>query len=136
MSLAATESPDSSIVNVAVRSLVFGLIAFGAMSVYAGSVDSAGELITSAFFALFGFIFLITQYFQLVRHHPRRLEWPGDDGGRVRVGLDGIGSAVNDTTRELGGTLGVAILGSVFSSIFAARFLPARAVENPDLLPA
>ena len=88
--------------------------------------------ITSAFFALFGFIFFLTQYFQQVRHHPRRLERPGDDGGRVRVGLDGIGSAVNDTTRELGGTLGVAIVGS----IFAARFLPARAVENPDLLPA
>ena len=30
----------------------------------------------------------------------------------------GIGSAVNDTTRELGGTLGVAIIGSVFSSVY------------------
>ena len=30
----------------------------------------------------------------------------------------GIGSAVNDTTRELGGTLGVAIIGSVFSSLY------------------
>ena len=33
----------------------------------------------------------------------------------------GVGSAVNDTTRELGGTLGVAIVGSVFSSIYAGR---------------
>jgi EmrB/QacA subfamily drug resistance transporter len=33
----------------------------------------------------------------------------------------GVGSAVNDTTRELGGTLGVAIVGSVFSSIYASR---------------
>ena len=32
----------------------------------------------------------------------------------------GIGSAVNDTTRELGGTLGVAVIGSVFSSIYAS----------------
>jgi hypothetical protein len=30
----------------------------------------------------------------------------------------GIGSAVNDTTRELGGTLGVAVIGSVFSSLY------------------
>lgn len=33
----------------------------------------------------------------------------------------GVGSAVNDTARELGGTLGVAIVGSVFSSVYAAR---------------
>ena len=31
----------------------------------------------------------------------------------------GVGSAVNDATRELGGTLGVAVVGSVFSSVFA-----------------
>ena len=33
----------------------------------------------------------------------------------------GVGSAVNDTTREIGGALGVAILGSIFSSGYAAR---------------
>lgn len=33
----------------------------------------------------------------------------------------GVGSAVNDTTREVGGALGVAVLGSVLSSIFAGR---------------
>jgi EmrB/QacA subfamily drug resistance transporter len=44
----------------------------------------------------------------------------------------GVGSAVNDATRELGGTLGVAVVGSVFSSVYAAhladsagRLLPA-----------
>jgi hypothetical protein len=30
----------------------------------------------------------------------------------------GAGAAVNETTRELGGTLGVALIGSVFSSLF------------------
>ena len=30
----------------------------------------------------------------------------------------GVGSAVNDTTREIGGTLGVAVVGSVFASVF------------------
>jgi EmrB/QacA subfamily drug resistance transporter len=33
----------------------------------------------------------------------------------------GIGSAVNDATRELGSTLGVAIVGSLFSSVFGAH---------------
>ena len=33
----------------------------------------------------------------------------------------GVGSAVNDTTRSLGGALGVAVMGSVASSIFASR---------------
>jgi len=37
-----------------------------------------------------------------------------------------IGSAVNDTTRELGGALGVAVVGSLMASIYADR-LPAGA---------
>ena len=155
--------------------------------------SAASVSITSAFFALFGFIFLITQYFQLVRGYgpleagvrtlpvafsiaiasvvsPKLVELFGTTNV-VRVGLAllsasfvwialrsevdtayleivgqmvflgagmgattapatesimgslsvekaGIGSAVNDTTRELGGTLGVAIIGSVFSSVY------------------
>jgi len=35
----------------------------------------------------------------------------------------GVGSAVNDATRELGATLGVAVIGSVFSSVFGARLV-------------
>ena len=37
----------------------------------------------------------------------------------------GAGSAVNDTTRELGGTLGVAIIGSVMSSAYGSHVLSA-----------
>ena len=33
----------------------------------------------------------------------------------------GVGSAVNDATRELGGTLGVAVVGSIFSSVYASH---------------
>ena len=33
----------------------------------------------------------------------------------------GVGSAVNDTARELGSTLGVAIVGSLFASVYAGR---------------
>ena len=155
--------------------------------------SAASVSVTSAFFALFGFIFLITQYFQLVKSYtplqagvrtlpvaaaiavasivaPRIVERIGTARvvaaglalmaiGFMWIGLSaevdtsylviagqmvvlgtglgmttapatesimgslspdkaGIGSAVNDTTRELGGTLGVAIVGSVFSSLY------------------
>ena len=39
----------------------------------------------------------------------------------------GVGSAVNDTTRELGGTLGVAVVGSVFASFYGAALVDALA---------
>jgi hypothetical protein len=41
--------------------------------------------------------------------------------GSLSADKAGVGSAVNDTTRELGGTLGVAIVGSVFSSVYSGR---------------
>jgi EmrB/QacA subfamily drug resistance transporter len=154
---------------------------------------AASLSITAAFFALFGFIFLITQYFQLVRSYgpleagvrtlpvaftigisstiaPRIVQRAGTTAvvrtglllfaaGLAWVGLRaglhtsyleiagqmvflgsgmglstapatesimgslsrekaGVGSAVNDTTRELGSTLGVAVIGSIFSSVY------------------
>ena len=154
--------------------------------------SAASVAITSAFFALFGFIFLVTQYFQFVRGYgpleagvrtipvaasiaiaavfaPKLVArfgttnvvtaglllmatafaWISTDGvdtsyaqivgqmillglglgsttapatesimGSLDVDKAGVGSAVNDTTRELGGTLGVAIIGSVFNSLY------------------
>jgi hypothetical protein len=49
--------------------------------------------------------------------------------GVVPKAKAGVGSAVNDATRLLGGTLGVAVIGSVYASIYASRLtatLPAR----------
>ena len=40
--------------------------------------------------------------------------------GAVQTEKAGVGSAVNDATREVGGTLGVAVIGSVFASLYAA----------------
>ncbi len=40
--------------------------------------------------------------------------------GSLPLEKAGVGSAVNDTTREVGGALGVAILGSVMSSVYAS----------------
>lgn len=157
--------------------------------------SAASGSVTVAFFALFGFIFLVTQYFQLIRGYgtlstgvrilPVALTIAiGSVGGAalaVRVGTRstvmagltllatafgwialspafvpygvivgqmvvmglglgltstpatesilsvlppakaGIGSAVNDATRETGGTLGVAVLGSIFTSLYAGH---------------
>ncbi|GAB2715476.1 MFS transporter [Nocardia thraciensis] len=41
--------------------------------------------------------------------------------GSVPEAEAGAGSAVNDTTREVGGTLGVAVLGSIMTSIYSER---------------
>lgn len=156
----------------------------------------AAGMIAVAFFALFGFIFLITQFFQAVmgytplqagirtlpfalvvaalspvamvaahRFGPRVVAVSGAvlmaagfgvveltdrnstyfgliiwsmmlmaaglaliSGPCTQVIMDaltpeqaGAGSAVNDTTREIGGTLGVAVLGSVMTSVYTAN---------------
>jgi hypothetical protein len=155
--------------------------------------SAASAAVTVAFFALFGFIFLVTQYFQFVRGFgalstgvriipvatslaigsvtgvvlatrigtrtvvTSGLVLLGCSFGwialsttfmpyhlivaqMVLMGLGlglttspatesilsvlppakaGVGSAVNDATREAGGTLGVAVLGSIFTSLYA-----------------
>ena len=155
--------------------------------------SAASASVTVAFFALFGFIFLVTQYFQFLRGFgtlstgvrilpvavtialgsvggvvlagrigtrpvvtagltllassfgwialsPTFMPYDRIVGQMVLMGLGlglttapatesilsvlppakaGVGSAVNDATRELGGTLGVAVLGSVFTSLYA-----------------
>lgn len=157
---------------------------------------AASASITFAFFAMFGFIFLITQYFQFVQGYEpfgaglrilpfalcvgitsilgARLAvafgtkvvvaggllllaagfaWTSTAGadtpywvialqmvamgsglgltstpateaimGVVPAAKAGIGSAVNDATRELGGTLGVAVIGSVSLSLYRDAF--------------
>jgi len=163
------------------------------LSVFANRRFSGGSLsVTAGYLTLFGFIFVITQYFQFVKGYtafgtgvrllpvatsialasvigPRLaarigttpvvagglavfaagLAWassvsevtsygeiavqmvllggglgfttaPATESimGSLSVDKAGVGSAVNDTTRELGGTLGVAIVGSVFASVY------------------
>jgi EmrB/QacA subfamily drug resistance transporter len=154
--------------------------------------SAASGAVTVAFFALFGFIFLITQYFQFIRGYgtlstgvrilpvaitiaigsvlgatlaarlgtriivftglllfgsafawiavsPTDVPYLRIVGQMVLMGIGlgltstpatesilsvlspakaGVGSAVNDATREAGGTLGVAVIGSVFTSIY------------------
>lgn len=166
--------------------------------------SAASGAVTVAFFALFGFIFLITQFFQLlqgygpletgVRILPVALSiavgsvlgtrvavtrlgtkavvcvgllmlaaaffWvtridtdvhylevaaqmvllggglglttaPATDSimGVVRPEQAGAGSAVNDATRQIGGTLGVAVLGSIFSTLYIGRLADSAALR-------
>jgi EmrB/QacA subfamily drug resistance transporter len=173
------------------------------VSVFANRRFSGGSLaVTAGFLTLFGFIFVITQYFQFIKAYsafetgvrllpvaisiavasivgPRivqrigttavvvaglsifaaGLAWastvdastsyaiiaaqmvllggglglttaPATESimGSLSADKAGVGSAVNDTTRELGGTLGVAIVGSVFASIYSGRLASDSAV--------
>ena len=44
--------------------------------------------------------------------------------GSLPLAKAGVGSAVNDTTRQVGGALGVAIVGSVLSSVYGSQDRP------------
>jgi EmrB/QacA subfamily drug resistance transporter len=164
---------------------------------------AASGSVTVAFFSLFGFIFLMTQYFQFIKHYSALstgvhllpvassvgvasvlgtklavrfgtklivatglgfvtifYAWVATASATTHYGTiaaqmvlygvgmgftsapateaimgvvprakAGVGSAVNDTTRLLGGTLGVAIIGSVYASLYGSRLdsrLPAH----------
>ena len=52
--------------------------------------------------------------------------------GVVPKAKAGVGSAVNDATRLLGGTLGVAVIGSIYASLYASRLTS----DLPSRLPA
>jgi len=54
--------------------------------------------------------------------------------GVVPQAKAGVGSAVNDATRLLGGTLGVAVIGSVYASLYASRLATALRIGVPGTL--
>jgi hypothetical protein len=51
--------------------------------------------------------------------------------GVVPKAKAGVGSAVNDATRLLGGTLGVAVIGSVYASLYASRLTTLLSAHVP-----
>jgi EmrB/QacA subfamily drug resistance transporter len=51
--------------------------------------------------------------------------------GAVPRAKAGVGSAVNDATRILGGTLGVAVIGSIYASLYASRLADGLGVGIP-----
>ncbi len=55
--------------------------------------------------------------------------------GAIPRSKAGVGSAVNDTSRLVGGTLGVAVIGSVYASVYGSR-LSATRRARPGRSPA
>ena len=99
---------------------------------------SIGSLaITLAFFVMFGMFFLLTQYFQFVQGHRHRrhgqiLCSPPPTAPRSTPPSQhcppappkaGVGSAVNDLTREVG-AIGIAVMGSCSPPPTAPRSTP------------
>jgi hypothetical protein len=56
--------------------------------------------------------------------------------GAVSIHKAGVGSAVNDSTRLLGGTLGVAVIGSVYASLYSSKLTAGLPTHLPAGLAA
>ena len=56
--------------------------------------------------------------------------------GAIATSKAGVGSAVNDATRLIGGTLGVAVIGSVYASVYGTRLTAATPAGVPGQVAA
>jgi hypothetical protein len=52
--------------------------------------------------------------------------------GSLPLAKAGVGSAMNDTTRQVGGALGVAVIGSVLSSVYGSKIVDALSGKAPQ----
>lgn len=50
----------------------------------------------------------------------------------IPIAKAGVGSAMNDTTRQLGGALGIAILGSIATTLYLAGIAPLQSMLMPE----
>jgi hypothetical protein len=53
--------------------------------------------------------------------------------GALPLAKAGVGSAMNDTTRQVGGALGVAVLGSILASSYGAAIQPTLRSAPPPI---
>src|SRR5690349_3509205 len=93
------------------------VVALGLVLMSAGFVLASGSAVDSAYWGrVVGSMVLMAAGLALTAG-------PATDAvmGALPLAKAGAGSAVNDTTREIGGTLGVAVVGSVMSSIYGPR---------------
>jgi EmrB/QacA subfamily drug resistance transporter len=54
--------------------------------------------------------------------------------GSIPVDKAGVGSAMNDTTRQLGGALGIAVLGTVLNQVYISRLADLQGTVAPNVL--
>ena len=92
------------------------VVTVGLLSFAAGMLVAAGTTIGSTYSRVFAAMVLLGGGMGLASA-------PATESimGSLPKAKAGVGSAVNDTTRELGGAFGVAIIGSVMSSLYGAR---------------
>jgi len=110
----ATTAPLSA--KLAERIGTKAVVTAGLVSMAVGFAVSAVTGVATSYWVVVGAMFLLGGGLGLVQA-------PATEAimGSLPPAKAGVGSAVNDTARELGSTLGVAIVGSVFSSIYAGR---------------
>ena len=104
------------VIGVGMAILVAGLLLFSLAGVDTGYWYIAIVLIVMAFGVSLTMPSLSTGIVQSVPMHKA-----------------GVGSAVNDTTREVGGAIGIALVGTIVTSIYRDRLSPALEALPPDL---
>jgi EmrB/QacA subfamily drug resistance transporter len=92
------------------------IVAAGLTSMAIGFAWTTRDTATSSYWLVVGQMFFMGGGLGLVNA-------PATEAimGALPPAKAGVGSAVNDTARELGGTLGVAIIGSLFASVYSTR---------------
>ena len=94
------------------RVIPVGLLAMGVAQLWASTfeVDSAyfGSIVASMMLMASGLSLVTSPASESVM-------------GSLPREMAGVGSAINDTSREVGGTLGVAIIGSIFASVYGPK---------------
>ncbi|MGU3437773.1 MFS transporter [Actinomycetes bacterium M1A6_2h] len=114
----AVSSPAATLIAQKIGTmpvLVTGLILIGAGLLVAGQVELDSSYLT-----------LVLPAMLLLAVGIAIIQGPATESIMSSLPLDeaGAGSAVNDTTREIGGTLGVAVLGSIVASYYVSTVKP------------
>jgi EmrB/QacA subfamily drug resistance transporter len=112
--------------RLAVRSGTKLVVAAGLVSLAAGLAWTATASASTTYLTIAGQMVLIGSGIGLTSA-------PATESimGAVPRAKAGVGSAVNDATRILGGTLGVAVIGSIYASLYAGRLANGLGVHLP-----
>jgi EmrB/QacA subfamily drug resistance transporter len=115
--------------GLAVRSGTKAVVAGGLVSLAAGLAWTSTASETTGYLTIAGQMVLIGSGIGLTSA-------PATESimGAVSAAKAGVGSAVNDATRIMGGTLGVAVIGSVYASIYSERLASALRAQVPDAI--
>src|SRR5262249_21119031 len=110
----------------AVRSGTKLVVAGGLVALAAGLAWTASASTSTSYLTIAGQMVLIAAAIRLTSA-------PATESimGAVPAAKAGVGSAINDATRILGATLGVAVIGSIYASVYGTRLGSAIAGKLP-----